>query len=96
MQNSPPIGDAQPCSGKGAPFRNLSVPQLFPEFRNNLICVTDDPWAMTPDNKSQPGRYSPVEYAHRLATRTIEYLQYAKAQGKNFFVGVSEFMWTDV
>ena len=27
-------------------------------------------------------------YAHRLATRTIEYMTYAKNSGKHFFIGV--------
>jgi iduronate 2-sulfatase len=40
------------------------------------------------DNKSAPQLSQRVEYAHRLATRTIEYMAYAKAAKKNFYIGI--------
>ena len=38
------------------------------------------------DNKTQPQVEQRVEYDHRVATRTIENIRHAHAQGKNFFV----------
>jgi hypothetical protein len=66
---------------------NITHP-LKAKFQNGLACYNTDPMAMADDdNKTAPQLQQRVEYAHRLATRTIEYLSYAKKEGKNFYIG---------
>ena len=93
-QNGAPIGDADPCSGKrpaggGGAFVNVTFP-LKAEFQNGLVCNNNDADALDDaiENRTTPQPASRVEYAHRLATRTIEFLRHAKSTGQHFFVGV--------
>ena len=86
--NQAPIGDASPCGSGGINSANITHP-LREKFGNGLACYNTDSRAMADDdNKTVPQLQQRVEYAHRLATRTIEYMAYAKAQGKNFYIGV--------
>lgn len=83
--NSPPIGDASACN---TPGHTITYP-LADKYGNRLACYNNATDAMDDhDNKTAPQAAQPVEYAHRLATRTIEYLTYAKQQQKPFFIGV--------
>lgn len=86
--NQAPIGDASPCGSRGINSANITHP-LREKFGNSLACYNTDSRAMADDdNKTAPQLEQRVEYAHRLATRTIEYMAYAKAQGKNFYIGI--------
>jgi iduronate 2-sulfatase len=86
--NQAPIGDASPCSSAGINSANITHP-LKQKFGNGLACYNTDSRAMADDdNKTAPQLQQRVEYAHRLATRTIEYMAYAKAHRKNFYIGV--------
>lgn len=84
-QNGAPIGDADSC---GADSRNVSFP-LAATFGNHLACLNSDPEALEDsDDKTVPQLKSRVEYATRLASRTIEFLRLAKSKDQHFFIGV--------
>jgi len=95
MDHGPPLRKPA-CGGLHARFllrtiginsANITHP-LKAKFQNGLACYNTDPMAMADDdNKTAPQLQQRVEYAHRLATRTIEYLSYAKKEGKNFYIG---------
>lgn len=89
--NSAPIGDAGSCAPDGIDGMNLTLPLAkLGAFGGPTwgACYNDDAQSLGPDNKTVPQRMQRVEYDHRLATRTIEYMAYAKQANKNFYVGV--------
>ena len=81
--NGLPIGDAGGCSD------GVLLP-LKEKWGNSEVCldVNDAAALNNNDDKNAPQDSQPVEYDHRLATRTIESLQAAKNQSKNFYVSV--------
>eukprot|EP00039_Didymoeca_costata_P004773 m.76012 g.76012 ORF g.76012 m.76012 type:complete len:564 (-) comp12538_c0_seq2:173-1864(-) len=83
--NSKPIGDAGGCNGAQITFTPVTW-----SYGSGAVCndVNDTESLNDNDNKTAPQTSQGVEYDHRLATRTIEYITHAKSQGKNFFVGV--------
>lgn len=93
--NGPPIGDALGCDigSKGtSPISDKIARPLWDEYRSGArtpFCYDlNDTMALSDaDIKSLPQLDQPVEYDHRVATRTIESITRAKSLGKPFFIG---------
>lgn len=84
--NQAPIGDADGC---GTNKKNIQIAPASAAYGSTVACYnTDDAAAMNDaDNRTMPQTKQAVEYDHRLATRTIEWINRAHSLNKPFFVG---------
>lgn len=83
--NQDPIGDAGGCMGQ-----NINIAPASGSYGSTAACYSKNDTAALNDhdNRNEPQKQQNVEYDHRLATRTIEWLTKVHTEDAPFYIGV--------